>query len=162
MQQKKQFKLNKWTEIINAHIIHVIYKHLIVSPLTVSLFVNSRTTWNKAVFIKCKTNTKIRKCSIQLKKKIYRISTLLKIIVNNFNSILVQFTCKLLIILAHWHVHSSNCTTSIWNTMRRGHGGAGGVFGHIYSYLHEPPHNKRWNMRTYRFSLVNWMCSNLK
>lgn len=55
-------------------------------------------------------------------KKIYRISTLLKIIVNNFNSILVQFTCILLIILAHWHVHSSNCATSIWNTMRRGHG----------------------------------------
>lgn len=122
MQQQKQFKLNKWIEIINAHIIHVIYKHLIVSPLTDNLFVNSRTTWNKAVFIKCKKNTKIRKCSIQLKKKIYRISTLLKIIVNNFNSILVQFTCKLLNILAHWHVHSTNCTTSIWNTMRRGHG----------------------------------------
>lgn len=112
--------LNKWTEKRNAHSINVIYKHLIFSPLTVNLFVHSRTPWNKAVFTKCKKNTYIRLCSIQLIKTIYRISTLLKIIVNNFNLILVQFTCILLVILAHWHVHWSNCT--IWNTMRRGYG----------------------------------------
>lgn len=87
-------------------------------------------------------------CSIQFEKNIGYSP--LNIIVNNFNSVLVQFTCILLVILAHRRVNSCNC----WNTMLREYwintpwrcGWV--VWSHLQLFLHDPSQtgNKKWKL----------------
>lgn len=70
--------------------------------------------------------------------------------------------------LLYWHIDMYIQATVLFEIRCAGYmglthlGGAGGFVGHNYSYLHDPPHNEKRNMRTYRFRLVNWMCLNLK